>query len=68
VPKEAAVMMENVLERAHKTQTWKDHARKYYYYEDRYLGSADYSKFLVQRVQDYREFFAYIAAFPKPAP
>ena len=53
VPKETAVMMENVLERAHKTQTWKDHARKYYY-EDRYLGSAEYSKFLVQRVQDYR--------------
>lgn len=67
VPKETAVMMENVLERAHKTQTWKDHARKYYY-EDRYLGSAEYSKFLVQRVQDYREFFADIAAFPKPAP
>ena len=67
VPKETAMMMENVLERAYKTQTWKDHARKYYY-EDRYLGSADYSKFLVQRVQEYKEFFADIGAFPKPAP
>ena len=67
VPKETATMMENVLERAYKTQTWKDHAKKYYY-EDRYLGSAEYAKFLVQRVQEYKEFFGDIGAFPKPAP
>src|SRR4029077_4741304 len=30
VPKEIATMMENVLERAHKSQIWQDHARKYY--------------------------------------
>jgi putative tricarboxylic transport membrane protein len=67
VPKETAAMMENVLERAHKSQQWKDHARKYYY-EDRYLGSTEYLKFLVQRVQDYKEFFADIGAIPKPGP
>lgn len=67
VPKEIAVMMENVLERAYKTQQWRDHARKYYY-EDRYLGSAEYLKFLVQRVQDYKDFFADIGAYSKPAP
>jgi putative tricarboxylic transport membrane protein len=67
VPKETAALMENVLERAYKTQTWKDHARKYYY-EDRYLGSADYAKYLVQRVQLYKEFFVEVGANPKPAP
>ncbi len=66
VPKETAAMMENVLERAHKTQIWKDHARRYYY-EDRYLGSAEYLKFLVQRVQEYKDFFADVGAFAKPA-
>ena len=67
VPKEAAVMMENVLERAFKTQAWKDHARKCYY-EDRYLGGADYVKFLHQRVEKYKEFFAEVGAIQKPAP
>jgi len=66
VPKEIATMMEGVLERAHKTQAWKDHAKRYYY-EDRYLGSADYAKFLVQRMDEYREFLSDIGATGKPA-
>ncbi len=67
VPRETATMMENVLERAFKTQAWRDHARKYYY-EDRYLGSAEYLKFLHQRVEEYKEFFAEVGATVKPAP
>ncbi len=67
VPKEIAAMMEGVLERAYKTQAWKEHVRKYYY-EDRYLASPEYLKFLYQRVEKYREFFAEVGAFPKPAP
>src|SRR6185295_5024664 len=66
VPKDIATMMEGVLERAHKTQAWKDHAKRYYY-EDRYLGSADYAKFLVQRMDEYREFLSDIGATGKPA-
>jgi len=66
VPKETATMMENVLERAYNTQAWKDHARKYYY-EDRYLGSAEYLKFLHQRVEKYKTFFVEVGANPKPA-
>ena len=58
--------MENTLERAHKTQAWKDHAKRYYY-EDRYLGSAAYAKFLVQRLEEYREFYNEVAATAKPA-
>lgn len=67
VPKETATMMESVLERAYNTQAWKDHARKYYY-EDRYLASPDYLKFLYQRVDKYKVFFSEIGAFAKPAP
>ncbi len=66
VPKDIAVMMEGVLERAFKTQAWKDHARKHYY-EDRYLGSADYLKLLQQRVEEYRAFFKEVGAIKKPA-
>ena len=65
-PKETAAMMENVLKRAYDSQLWKDHARRYYY-EDRYLASADYLKFLYQRVDKYKEFFTEIGAFAKPA-
>ena len=65
VPKETATMMENVLERAYNTQTWKDHARKYYY-EDRYLASPEYLKFLYQRVEKYKDFFAEVGAPTKP--
>jgi tripartite-type tricarboxylate transporter receptor subunit TctC len=61
VPRETAKYMEGVLERAHKTQAWTDHAKKYYY-ENRYLGSVDYAKFLVQRVGEYKDFFAEVGA------
>jgi tripartite-type tricarboxylate transporter receptor subunit TctC len=56
VPPEAAKIMEGVLEKVHKTKEWKDHAARHYY-EDRYLGSADYAKFLVQRMAEYKEFY-----------
>lgn len=65
VPKETATMMENVLKRAYETQQWKDHARKYYY-EGRYLASADYLKFLYQRLEKYKEFFKEVGATVKP--
>ena len=65
VPKETAVMMEGVLKRVYESQQWKEHARKYYY-EDRYLASTEYLKFLHERVGKYKEFFAAIGAFGKP--
>jgi tripartite-type tricarboxylate transporter receptor subunit TctC len=65
VPKEIATMMEGVLERAHKTQQWTDHANKYYY-ENRYLNGAGYAKLLVQRMEEYREFYNEVAATVKP--
>src|SRR6185436_9655115 len=65
VSKEIATMMEGVLEKAHKTPQWQDHANKYYY-ENRYLGSAAYAKFLVQRMEEYKEFYNEVAATVKP--
>ena len=65
VPKEAATIMETALERAHKTQAWKEHAKRNVY-EDRYLGSADYAKFLVQRMEEYKEFYNEVGATQKP--
>jgi putative tricarboxylic transport membrane protein len=65
VPKEIATMMENVLERAHKTQAWKDHAKRHYY-EDRYLGSAAYAKFLVEWMELYKQFYNEVGATVKP--
>ena len=66
VSKDIAAQMEKVLERAHKTPAWQDQVKRYYY-EDRYLGSAEYAKLLVQRVEEYRAFFRDIGAYTKPA-
>ena len=65
VPPETAKLMESVLEKAHKTQLWKDHAARHFY-EDRYLGSAEYAKFLVQRMEEYKEFYDEVGATAKP--
>jgi putative tricarboxylic transport membrane protein len=67
VPREIATQMENVIERVHKTPAWQEHARRNHY-EDRYLGSADYTKLLAQRVEEYRAFFKEVGATVKPAP
>jgi tripartite-type tricarboxylate transporter receptor subunit TctC len=66
VPAEAAKTMEAALERAHKSQAWKEHAARAFY-EDRYLGSADYAKFLAVRLQEYKEFYDEVGA-TKSAP
>lgn len=61
VPAEAVKVMESVLEKAHKTKQWKDHAARHYY-EDRYMGSAEYTKFLAQRIEEYRDFIKEVGA------
>ena len=61
VPPEAAKTMEAVLEKAHKTKYWKDHAARHFY-EDRYMGSAEYTKFLAVKIEEYREFFKEVGA------
>jgi putative tricarboxylic transport membrane protein len=66
VPKQAATVMEAALEKAYKSQGWRDHAKRNYY-EDRYLGSADYMKFLQERLKEYKEFYAEVGSTVKPA-
>jgi putative tricarboxylic transport membrane protein len=65
VPKQTAAIMEAALEKAYKSQAWRDHAKRNFY-EDRYLGSADYSRFLQERLVEYREFFKEVGATDKP--
>jgi putative tricarboxylic transport membrane protein len=65
VPKEAATIMETALERAHKTAAWKEHATRNMY-QDIYLGSAEFSRFLVKRLAEYRGFYDAVGLGGKP--
>ncbi len=64
VPKEASAYWESVLERAHKTQAWKDLAHKNMF-EDLYMGSAEFGQFLVKRREDMQGFLEYIGVLKK---
>ena len=61
VPKETAAMMEGVLKRAYDSSSGKI-MRAGTYYEDRYLASTEYLKFLHERVGRYKVFFAAVGA------
>jgi putative tricarboxylic transport membrane protein len=65
VPKEAATIMETALERAHKTQAWKEHATRNFYL-DVYMGSAEFSQFLAKRLEEARGFYNDIGLGRKP--
>jgi len=65
VPKEAAATMEAALERAHKTQQWKEHATRNFYL-DVYMGSAEFSQFLAKRLEEARGFYNDIGLGRKP--
>ena len=65
VPKEAAATMEAVLERAHKTPAWKEHAARNYYL-DSYMGSAEFSRFLEKRLAEAGGFYNDIGLGAKP--
>jgi len=65
VPKEAAATMETALERAHKTQLWKEHAARNFYL-DVYMGSAEFSQFLAKRLEEARGFYNDIGLGRKP--
>jgi len=61
VPKEAAAAMEAALKRVHETPAWKEFAARNNY-EDMWLGSAEFSKLLVQMTAETNEFLAHISA------
>ena len=55
VPKEAVVTMEGALAKAHASSTWKEIAARNLF-EDVYMGSAEFTKYLAVRMEEYRQF------------
>jgi putative tricarboxylic transport membrane protein len=55
VPKEAAAAMEALLEKVHKSALWRDYAVKNLY-EDRWMGSTEFTDYLAQQRVAQREF------------
>lgn len=56
VPKQAVDVMEAALKKAHDSQEWKDFAKRNMY-QDVFLGSAEFSKFLEAKMVEYKEFY-----------
>jgi putative tricarboxylic transport membrane protein len=56
VPKEAVTTMEAALRKVHDSAEWKDLVKRNSY-EDRFMGSAEFSRFLVQRLEEYKSFY-----------
>lgn len=66
VPKEAVTTMEATLKKVHDSATWKDLVKRNIY-EDTFLGSADFAKYLAMRMQEYSVFYEAIGlGKPKP--
>ncbi|HKA39200.1 MAG TPA: tripartite tricarboxylate transporter substrate binding protein [Burkholderiales bacterium] len=55
VPKEAAAAMEGLLEKVHKSARWREYAVNNLY-EDRWMGSAEFARYLSQQRDAQREF------------
>ena len=56
VPKEAVVTMEAALKKAHDSAEWKDIAKRNIF-QDVFMGSAEFTKFLASRMLEYKEFY-----------
>lgn len=56
VPKQAVDTMEAALKKAHESPEWKEFAKRNMY-QDVFLGSAEFSKFLDAKMIEYREFY-----------
>ena len=55
VPKEAVSAMEGVLKKAHASPLWRDYSKKNMY-EDRWMGSAEFAKYLAEQRAAQKEF------------
>jgi putative tricarboxylic transport membrane protein len=55
VPKEAVAAMEGILKKAHASPHWQDYSKKNMY-EDRWMGSADFAKYLGEQRAAQKEF------------
>lgn len=56
VPKEAVTTMENALLKVHKSDTWQT-LMKRNLYQDIFLGSEEFTKFLAEKMEEYRSFY-----------
>ena len=56
VPKEAVTTMEGALEKVHRSAEWKELAKRSIF-QDTFLGSAEFARFLAQRLEEYRGFY-----------
>lgn len=65
VPKEAVLAMEAILEKAHKSALWKDYSQKNMY-EDRWMGSAEFARYLTEQRAAQKEFIDSIGLGKKP--
>ena len=55
VPKEAVAAMEGILKKAHASPHWQDYSKKNMY-EDRWMGSAEFAKYLGEQREAQKEF------------
>lgn len=55
VPKEAVATMEGILKKVHQSSLWQDYSKKNMY-EDRWMGSADFAKYLAEQRAVQKEF------------
>ena len=56
VPKEAVTTMEAALEQVHKSAAWKEIVKRNIY-QDVFMGSAEFTKFLAVRMEEYRGYY-----------
>lgn len=56
VPKEAVATMEGTLAKAHASAAWKEIAARNLF-EDVFMGSAEFTKYLAVRMEEYRAFY-----------
>lgn len=61
VPKEAATTMEAALRKFSQTQTWKEFAARNMY-EEKFLGSAEFTEYMQKRGGELREFLLAVGA------
>jgi tripartite-type tricarboxylate transporter receptor subunit TctC len=65
VPKEAVAAMEGVLQKVHASALWRDYAQKNMY-EDRWMGSADFARYLAEMREGQKAFIDSIGLAKKP--
>ena len=56
VPKEAVSTMETALDQVHKSAAWKELAKRYIF-QDVFMGSAEFTKYLAVRYEEYKRFY-----------